>query len=220
MPVPPQGITVHVRFIPGDDRFQLGGDFFDAIRLPTGHLGYVIGDVCGSGPSAAGFGAAVRSGWKSLATVHPDDPVAWVAGLDATFFRLGRHSDTYVTLNTGILEPVGHRLCFVSAGHPWPLLIGDKPMMLRPHVGPPLGLGVPGRWRQSETLVPDDATVMLYTDGLTENRPPEGERTDGEQRLIEYVTREGRGLNVDAMLRHFGPDGYDDDVAVLTLRFG
>ena len=67
--------------------------------------------------------------------------------------------------------------------------------------------------------MPVDATVMLYTDGLTENRPPEGGRTDGEQRLIEYVTREGPGFNVDDLLRHFGPDGFDDDVAVLTLRF-
>jgi hypothetical protein len=76
-PIPPSTGTVRVRYLPGDERLLLGGDFFDAIALPNGALGYIIGDVCGHGPRAAAFGAAVRSGWKTLATVCPDRPLQW-----------------------------------------------------------------------------------------------------------------------------------------------
>jgi serine phosphatase RsbU (regulator of sigma subunit) len=218
-PAPPADVSVQVRFRPGDERLRLGGDFVDAIRLPTGQLGYVIGDVCGHGPLAAGFGAAVRSAWKALATVEPNDPVAWVDGLEATFFRLGRHAGTFVTLNTGVLDVAARRLRFVSAGHPWPLLIGDTAEVVSPHVGPPLGVELAGRWQLSEVCVPADATVLLYTDGLTENRMPGGGRAEDEQPLVEYVSRHGRFVDLDELLRHFGPNGFDDDVAVLTLRY-
>ena len=146
-PIPPVGVTVTTRYLPGDQRLQLGGDFFDAIRLPNGSLGYVIGDVCGQGPRAAAFGAAVRSGWKTLATTNPTNPQHWVEGLDESFFRLGRHADTFVTLNTGYLTVEGEPdWRFVSAGHPWPLLIHPQLQTVTPIVGPPLGVGLQSAW--------------------------------------------------------------------------
>jgi hypothetical protein len=218
-PIPPAGVTVHTRYLPGDERLQLGGDFFDAIRLPNGSLGYVIGDVCGQGPRAAAFGAAVRSGWKTLATTAPRDPLHWVEGLDESFFRLGRHADTFVTLNTGYIElDQEHSWNFVSAGHPWPIVIGQQPTMIEPHVGPPLGVGVRAGWQTTAMTVPPDSMLMLYTDGLIENATP-GRRkdNDGEGRLIDYLG--GSTFDIDAMLRTFGPDGFNDDVAVMTIRF-
>ena len=218
VPVPPEGIIAEMRFIPGDDRLHLGGDFIDAIRLPTGHLGYVIGDVCGHGPRAAAFGAAVRSGWKTLATELPNDPDRWVHGLEAAFFRLGRHTDTFVTLNTGILELDGRRLCYVSAGHPWPIVLAERPILLEPNVGPPLGVGSSGTWQQSEMVMPTGGTLLLYTDGLTENSHPGKRRTGGERRLLDYLMKADGNVDLDDLLRYFGPDGFDDDVAILTLK--
>ena len=161
----------------------------------------------------------MRSGWKTLATELPNDPVRWVYGLEAAFFRLGRHADTFVTLSTGILEVDGSRLCYVSAGHPWPIVVTDSPTLLKPHVGPPLGVGAACPWRQSEAILPHDATLLLYTDGLIENRVPGQPRNnDGERRLLSYLEQLGGRLDVDDLLQKFGPEGFDDDVAVLTLR--
>jgi len=218
VPIPPPGMMVRVRYLPGDDRMLLGGDFFDAIALPNGALGYIIGDVCGQGPRAAAFGAALRSGWKTLATVNPDEPLGWVRGLDDSFFRLGRHSDTYATLNTGLIEGGGRRWRFVSAGHPWPILLGNgTPSMVEPCVGPPLGLGVRSGWKESEQALGDDAVLLLYTDGLTENPlPGEPRRRDGERRLLDSLNRAGT-FDIDSMLRDLGPDGFQDDVAVMAV---
>jgi serine phosphatase RsbU (regulator of sigma subunit) len=218
-PIPPPHVAVAVRYVPGDERLLLGGDFFDAIALPTGALGYIIGDVCGHGPRAAAFGAAVRSGWKSLATVCPHEPLLWVQGLHDTFFRLGRHADTYVTLNTGLVEFDRQQWRFVSAGHPWPIMISDDAVtMVTPRVGPPLGLGLRSGWNESDHTLREDAIVLLYTDGLTENASRETRRHgDGESRLLEYLDRTRRGFDLDLLLSEFGPDGFDDDVAVMAV---
>jgi hypothetical protein len=218
VPIPPPGIVVRVRYIPGDDRLLLGGDFFDAIALPNGALGYIIGDVCGQGPRAAAFGAALRSGWKTLATVNPDEPLGWVHGLDDSFFRLGRHADTYVTLNTGLVERGGRRWRFVSAGHPWPIILGtDTPSMVHPFVGPPLGLGFRSGWKESDQALGDDAVLLLYTDGLIENPlPGDPQRRDGERRLLDCLSRRAT-FDMDSMLRELGPDGFEDDVAVMAV---
>jgi hypothetical protein len=226
VPIPPPGVVVSVKYLPGDDRLVLGGDFFDAIVLPNGALGYIIGDVCGQGARAAAFGAAVRSGWKTLATVSPDDPMQWVQGLDDSFFRLGRHADTYVTLNTGVVHLDGERRWrFVSAGHPWPIVVTDHASkMVEPAVGPPLGVGFRSAWRESDQALPnDDATLLLYTDGLTESAHPVGgaRRThDGEGRLLDYLRRSGRRFDIGALLDELGPSGYEDDVAVIAIALG
>ena len=222
VPIPPPGFVVSVKYEPGDDRLLLGGDFFDAIALPNGALGYIIGDVCGQGPRAAAFGAAVRSGWKTLATVAPDEPLRWVQGLDDAFFRLGRHADTYVTLNTGLvqLDPE-RRWHFVSAGHPWPILVADHASrMVEPAVGPPLGLGIRTGWQESHQAFPNQATLLLYTDGLTESahRTVGTQSRDGERRLLDYLDRTGSDFDIGALLDELGPNGFEDDVAVIAIE--
>lgn len=216
-PVPPAGVVVDTRYLPGDERLMLGGDFFDAIRLPNGSLGYIIGDVCGHGPRAAAFGAAVRSGWKALATTVPEDPLHWVQGLDETFFRLGRHADTFVTLNTGYIHLGGEgQWCFVSAGHPWPILLRPDLAVDKPNVGPPLGVGISTGWKPTYRTLGPGSTVFMYTDGLIENPlPRRGRPNDGEQQLLEYL-RAGP-LDIDDLLTTFGPEGFDDDVAVMSI---
>lgn len=218
-PIPPAGVTVSTRYIPGDDRLLLGGDFFDAIRLPNGSLGYIIGDVCGQGARAAALGAAVRSGWKTLATTAPDEPLRWVTGLDDTFFRLGRHTDAFVTLNTGVVELGDTRLWrFVSAGHPWPVVIGDRVHVVEPVVGPPLGAGQHEAWAETSLDVVGDTTILMYTDGLIENAAPgERRRNDGEGRLVDYLER--HPFDLEHLLARFGPEGFDDDVAVVAIAF-
>jgi serine phosphatase RsbU (regulator of sigma subunit) len=196
----------------------LGGDFYDAIRLPDGSLGYIIGDVCGQGPRAAAFGAAVRSGWKTLATAWPNEPLRWLQGLDETFFRLGRHSDTFVTLNTGIMsldEP--RQWTFVSAGHPWPVMLRPRVAAIEPHVGPPLGAGLHSGWSETQVSLVAGSMILLYTDGLIENAASGQRRTnDGGALLLRYLDRSA--FDIDDLLEHFGPTGFDDDVAVLTIR--
>jgi serine phosphatase RsbU (regulator of sigma subunit) len=215
VPAPPKRAVVAVRFRFGDERLRLGGDFVDAIELPDGALGYIIGDVCGHGVRAAALGAAIRTGWKTIATHAPDDPVVWVNALDAAFFRLGRR-EGYVTVNTGRVDLDARRIDYVSAGHPWPILVSESVVRPKPAVSPPIGIRFGSPRRSSVIELAEGATMLLYTDGLYEH-PRSTDGTDGESELLSYLTRTD-GLDLDAMLEHFGRHGYDDDVALMTIK--
>jgi hypothetical protein len=216
VPKPPTFVLVRVRFEPGDDRLQLGGDFFDALELPDGSMGYVIGDVCGHGAQAAALGSAIRAGWKSVAVHAPADPVLWCQTLQAAFFGYGRHNDTFVTMNTGRIVAGDPSIRYVSAGHPWPVVIDGTVRLETPNVGPPLGISAGTSWTISQATVPEDATMLLYTDGLIENRAHGSRHAPDERELLDYL-RETSVLDLDDLLRHFGPNGFGDDVAVLAI---
>ena len=216
VPAPPPGVRVQVRFRFGDDRLQLGGDFLDAIELPDGALGYIIGDVCGHGVRSAALGSAMRTGWKTIATHAPEDPTLWVEALEQAFFRLGRR-EGYVTLNTGRLDVADRRLRYVSAGHPWPIVVGERVELAHPNVSPPVGLFRGTGRRPSQLELPPRATLVLYTDGLYEHPDAAATGADGEAALLRYVELNAGALDVDAMLDHFGRHGYQDDVALMAI---
>ncbi|HEY8545555.1 MAG TPA: response regulator, partial [Acidimicrobiales bacterium] len=58
-------VAVATRYRPGADAL-LGGDFYDALVTPDGHLRAVVGDVCGHGPAEAALGVALRIAWRTL----------------------------------------------------------------------------------------------------------------------------------------------------------
>jgi serine phosphatase RsbU (regulator of sigma subunit) len=212
-PSPPPGIIVQTRYVPGEERLMLGGDFFDALDLPDGSLGFIVGDVCGHGPDAAALGAALRAGWKTIATHAVQSPPTWVRVMDLAFFSHARH-DTYATVCTGRVGGDG-LVQFVSCGHPWPILLGPEPTVIQPRVARPLGIrNVELDVAVTAFMLPADTAVLLYTDGLIENRlQPD---TAAEEHLITYL-RGNPSLDLDALLAEFGSDGFSDDVAVMTL---
>jgi hypothetical protein len=212
-PSPPRGINVHTRYVPGEERLMLGGDFLDALDLPDGSLGFIVGDVCGHGPDAAALGAALRAGWKTIATHAVGSPATWVRVLDDAFFSHGRH-DTFATVCTGHITVDG-QVQLVSCGHPWPIMLNPEPTVVHPHVARPLGVrGATFDVAVTEFALPDDATLLLYTDGLIENRM----RPDSasEQHLVAYLQNQS-SLDLDALVAEFGSDGFSDDVAVMTI---
>jgi serine phosphatase RsbU (regulator of sigma subunit) len=215
-PLPPAFMIVTVRFEPGDDRLALGGDFFDALELTDGSMGYVIGDVCGHGAEAAALGSALRAGWKTIANAEPADPVAWVFSLQSAFFRYGRHGG-FATLNTGRVARGDDRVLYVSAGHPWPVLLDGDVRLHTPQVGPPLGAVRSPSWVLSEAPLGPGETMLLYTDGLIENGIDHRRPLDGERALVDYL-RSAPSLELAGLIRHFGPTGFSDDVAVVALR--
>jgi hypothetical protein len=219
MPYSPAGVAVDERYRPGEQRMELGGDFLDAITLPDGALGFIIGDVSGHGPDEAAFGVAVRAGWKGIAVVEPDDPARWLTGLDVAFFADGRF-DGFVTALAGRIDPRTRRATIVSAGHCWPIIVGPNVRMVEMVSGPPLGLGMSTPRRTFDIEFGPHEALLAYTDGLTENHRPDGsgERW-GEDALLSWLRRQpGQPkTDLDALLAEFGPAGFVDDVAVVLF---
>jgi len=217
VPLPPDGIATGVRYVPGDERLAVGGDFLDAVTLPDGALGFIIGDVSGHGARPAAFGVVVRAGWKAIAIEHPEDPCYWLDALQRSFFEDNRY-DGFATALVGRLMPGEPTIELCSAGHCWPVVVNGDTRLVNTCNSMPLGVGKNVK-RQSMTLeLAPGERLLVYTDGLIENRKPApGTGRWSETDLIDWVWKQPT-FELDELLAWFGPNGFDDDVALMTIE--
>jgi PAS domain S-box-containing protein len=210
------GIAAAARYQPGGAGTEVGGDWYDAIAVPDGRLLLVMGDVAGRGVAAASMMGQLRSAIRAYA-VDERSPAELLGRLNG--FLLGLAAETMATVAVVEVDVAAGTLRVASAGHPPALLVGadGTARWLRPGRGVPLGAhDAPHLEEATEPLEPG-ATLVLYTDGLVEQR---GEDLDlGMQRLRDAVLDGPEGLDAlcDHVLARAGADG-SDDVTLLVLR--
>ncbi len=214
------------RYRPGEERLLLGGDFLDVAITPSGNVAFCIGDVSGQGAMAAAVGASLRAGWRALALTG-DDPAAWLRGCAQLLATSQPPAELFVTMTTGLVSTDHRRVVLLSAGHPLPILLGDgEARTLVADTCPPLGLFSEDQLGTPTSIeLPDEWTLLLFTDGLFEGHVKAGapERL-GVERIEQWCYRLG-DLPVDEShlddLLDFvesangGP--IVDDIAVLVL---
>lgn len=231
-PPEPDHLQVVVRYEPAAEAAQVGGDWYDAFQQGDGSTTIVIGDVVGHDTAAAAAMGQVRTLLRGIAVTTGDGPADVLRRVDEAMSTL--QLDTTATALVARLEPAGtagtsHRMRWSNAGHPPPLLVlpaaGDRPAEVRvlwPDASDLL-LGLhPGTERhESQVLLPDGATVLLYTDGLVERR---GQPLDEGIGALTTVLGElvAAGLDLDALcdelLRRLQPARPEDDVALVAVR--
>ncbi len=192
----------------------VGGDWYDAFRLPDGRVVVSIGDVAGKGLEAAVAMASVRQSIRTAALMNPD-PAAVLNAVD----RIVRAMEQapFVTALVGVLDPVSFVLTFASAGHPPALLRDPKGAVVSLAEGD-LPLGLRGRAEDAaRTLEIAPGSVLLcYTDGLTEfDRDP----IAGEQRVRAALARAGGHVAHDVYSAVTNGRPAQDDVAILAIGF-
>ncbi len=213
----PQVADVHFAgiYVPANNRELLGGDWYDALRLSDGRIVVSIGDVAGSGLSAAVIMSSMRQVIRGVAQVYAD-PIAMLDAADRTLKI--EHPDMFVTAFVGVFDPVARTLTHASAGHPSPLLRDvTGAVTALGSSGLPLGLRVRGE-TAAVTLLPTSALVVFYSDGLIE---AEHDIIRGYDRLIAAISQSQIANSSNpaaALYRAVLKAGSNDDVVVLTLR--
>ena len=134
--------------------------------------------------------------------------------------------DSFATGIVGRLMFTTGRLEWSSAGHPPPLLLRGRKVVAELTSDPVLPFGLGGTPQLgSADLEPDDA-ILLYTDGVTEARGPDGELF-GVSRLTDLLEREAASGQppeemlrrlVQALLEH-QPEGLRDDATLLLVQW-
>jgi len=200
---------------------EVGGDWYDAFRLPDGKLAVAAGDVMGKGLTAAAGMGRVRNALRALALTDPR-PAAVLAGLDRLFIAT-EQDEQVTTVCYLVVDPLTGEGVAGNAGHLPPLLLapGVPPSFDQNEPGTPLGWASPRQ--QYRFSLPPGNTAVLYSDGLVENR-----RRGLDAGLDELVTVAGQapravvddpdrliGYLVDRMLAGYEQD---DDVTVLVLQ--
>jgi anti-sigma regulatory factor (Ser/Thr protein kinase) len=207
------------RYRPSERLAQVGGDWYDAIMLPDGRVGLVIGDVVGHGIGAATMMAELRAALRAYAMVEPDSPAGAITSLNALV--ASTHRRMVATLLYMVVDPEGGGVRFASAGHLPPLLMSQdgQAYFLAQRVGPPLGVEDHIRYEDFDSDFEAGSTLLLYTDGLVERR---GEVIDtGLARLSRSLASAPREL--DELCAHVlesaeGGSGVHDDTALVAVR--
>ncbi|QEC46219.1 serine/threonine-protein phosphatase [Baekduia soli] len=181
-----------------------------------------MGDVTGKGPGAAAITSLARYTMRTVAQ-YEDDPTAMVQRLNAT---LGADSDrrqicTAVVIGVDPVREDGRvGIDIVCAGHPPPLLVGADGRVRG--VGTPgtlLGAFPDGRWTTSGLSLGPGDNLVLYTDGVTDTRGPDGrfgaERLEAVLRELGPADADRIAQGIDDALLDFGEQR--DDVALLVL---
>ena len=209
------GVRFSGIYVPANDRELLGGDWYDALRLNDGRIVVSIGDVAGTGLSAAVIMSSMRQVIRGVAQVYAD-PVAMLDAADRALKT--EYPETFVTAFVGVFDPVARTLSYASAGHPSPLVRDNRGTVTTlENSGLPLGLRVRGETAAS-TVLPESSLVVFYSDGLVE---AERDVIGGLDRLVRATARHDIANSpnpADALYRAVLQNGNADDVVVLTLR--
>ncbi|MEV8554767.1 SpoIIE family protein phosphatase [Streptomyces glaucescens] len=224
------GAQLAAFYHPAGEGLEIGGDFYDVFARGDGSWAFILGDVCGRGARAATTTALVRHTARAVASLL-DDPVDVVKAVDkALNERYSQHNNGFVTLVYGHLAPTGDGLAvhLVRAGHTLPLLRdADHRVDAVDASGGLLGIGIPpGLAARRFTLGPG-ASLLLYTDGLTECRADDTEQY-GDVRLAKALAAAPRGSSAADIVRTIAEDvrgfvdGVDmeDDQAALVITAG
>jgi PAS domain S-box-containing protein len=223
LPVIP-GVDVAVRYWAAGEGVEVGGDFYDLFRLHDDSWAVVIGDVCGTGPTAAAVTGLARHTIASAAW-HGDDHVSVLDNLNRAM--RARDAGPFCTVLYGTVRPspAGVGFTFASGGHPLPIVVRGGGVAATCGTGGRL-IGVFDDINVAVTEITLQAgdTVVLYTDGATDVAPPHG-LTD-----VEFTELVGRAagdsitaeeladrlhLELSAVL---DIDERDDDIALMVLR--
>lgn len=220
---PPEPDHLHVvtRYRPAGHHAQIGGDWYDAFLQPGGDTMLVIGDVVGHDSSAAAKMGQLRGVLRTLAFDTAAAPADVLNRLDRT--ARGLAVDALATTVLARVEQptagTGRVMRWSNAGHPPPLLLHADGRVDVLETEPELLLGFSTTAVRTDHRIelPDDSTLLLYTDGLIERRNETFD--DAIVRLTATLADLAR-LDVeelcDALLDRLGTG--DDDIALVAVR--
>ena len=150
--------------------YEVGGDFYDFIRLPGERVAVILGDVPGKGFSAALMMAKLVSDIRHTALTVEDSRA--VVGRVNMMLARSESEKAFVTLVYLDLDPATGECTIVNAGHMAPMIRRADGAIEEPDSAGSLPLGVlddTEYGRDVAQLQPGDC-LFVYTDGITEAR--------------------------------------------------
>ncbi|MGY1679223.1 PP2C family protein-serine/threonine phosphatase [Geodermatophilus sp. SYSU D01176] len=204
--------------------YDIGGDSFDyAVNGDTAEL--LVIDSVGHGLPAAVLASVAISAYRHARRNSLDLPGIAAAVDAAIAAQLG--ASQFATAVLARLDIDTGRLRWINAGHPAPLILRGSSLVQPPDCPPSRPLGLQGGEPACcETRLEPGDRLLLYTDGITEARSPEGEFF-GEQRLADFISAAvAAGEPAPEMVRRLmrqvlthQADRLQDDASIIVLEW-
>jgi sigma-B regulation protein RsbU (phosphoserine phosphatase) len=201
------------------------GDYFDFIPLDDGRYAVAIGDVSGHGLKAALVMAQARAFLRAFTSTVPS--LADVMSRLDLCLANDLTGGLFMCLFVAYCDPKTGRVQWCNGGNPPPLLhhARDGSVETLDPTGRILGvLPDPDRIEGDERVMETGDMLLLYTDGATEARHPDGTMFE-ESGLVEFLKEHGSlapTAFIEALrerLRVFtGADELEDDLTLIAVR--
>lgn len=214
-PLEAPGLRVAVRYRPAETQHLVGGDWYDAVVLPSGLVLLCVGDVAGHGIEAATSMVVLRNALRGLAVTGagPGQLLSWLN-------MVAHHLTGVVTATAvcGLYDPDRRTLRWARAGHLPPVLVrGNDATPLPLITGLLLGAAPEATYEEHEVQLAVDDTLLMYTDGLIERRDRSVEESLAQLLLAARTVPPTLDQQLDRLLTYSKSDT-DDDTCLVGVR--
>ncbi|WP_372664913.1 SpoIIE family protein phosphatase [Amycolatopsis kentuckyensis] len=215
-PIDMPGLRAAVRYRPAEKEHLVGGDWYDAVALPTGEVLLCVGDVAGHGIDAATGMVSLRNALRGLAATGAG-PAQLLTWLNLVAYHLTDH--VTATAVAAVYDPAHRKLRWARAGHLPPIVRHhDGGATTLPLIrGPLLGAVRDVTYEESVVQLGEGDILLIYTDGLIERRDRPVQETVA--RLVSLVKGHDGELEnqLDTLLTYSTADT-DDDTCVVGIE--
>lgn len=210
------------RTCPADD---VGGDYFDAVKLDNDNMVFVMGDVSGHSVSAALVVAMARAAFVGLVDqglTMPDEIFTRINTLMLEQLRRIKMMSCF----SGHITRDGLLTC-CNAGQAYPFIVqNDGKTEIVKLTGYPLGAAKRKKFKASTIQLPDQCRLVMFSDGIIEAMNNKSEPF-GYERMEALVSELGCQIKakefIDSVYRHlrvYSQDQpWDDDVTIVILDY-
>ncbi len=166
---------------------EVGGDYFDFIRIVENQIGIAIADVSGKGIPAALIMASFRA--SLIAEIRNNYAIRTICGKVNNLLCESLEPGNFVTAIYGVLDTKNSIFTFSDCGHnPALLLRADDSVEELFEGGMLLGVRPQATYEERPVYIRNGDILCMFTDGITEAEDENGEQFENE-RLLDTIRR-------------------------------
>jgi sigma-B regulation protein RsbU (phosphoserine phosphatase) len=186
-----EGLAVAARYVP---MTAVAGDFYEFHQLDATRLAILVADVSGHGVPAALIASMVKVA-VAAQSEHAGEPGRVLQSMNRVF--QGKFERSFITAAYAVVDLAARMITYSSAGHPPAIIVRADGTLDRLSTGGTMLGFVEGPYPETTTPFAAGDRLLLYTDGLIEASPPEGDVFFGDEALPRALAG-GAALPVEA----------------------
>ncbi len=200
---------------------EVGGDYFDYVKISDSKYLFVIADVTGKGMPAALIMSNMQAAIQSLAPIEKDLK-SLVDTVNKVVYR-NTAKDMFITAFFCLLDSDKNTFEYINAGHFYPLLSSNGDLKELKVGGVILGF-LPSPLVYNSEILPFEDTLVMYTDGLNEATDPDGNELgmDGVKNIVAEAVKLQPKAAVEYILneaqKYSHNDHLTDDISIVVLK--
>jgi serine phosphatase RsbU (regulator of sigma subunit) len=163
---------------------EVGGDYYDFLKLSPNRFGLCIADISGKGFAAALMMANLQASLRILAN-EISEPAALMTQINKSFYE-NSVPEMYATLFYGVYDRPSRHFTFCNAGHNPPLHFRGERVKKLAEGGTVVGMFATANYEQASIRLAPGDVVVAYSDGLVELTDEAGQEF-GEKSLASAV---------------------------------